>query len=144
MHKIVRLDDAGSMARLHEAAFADKAAIWSASAFADLLANSGAQAFGTNDGFILLQRLADDEAEILTLAVQPKARRTGLASALIAHSVATLCVRRLFLEVAADNQGARQLYEACGFRETGNRKAYYKKPDGGRVDGVLMQGDFPK
>lgn len=144
MHNITRLEDADAMAALHQAAFVDHAAVWSARAFADLLAKSGTQAFGTDDGFIMLQNPASGEAEILTLAVQPKARRQGLAAALIAHSVAALGVRRMFLEVAADNHGARRLYETCGFRETGKRKAYYKKPDGGRVDGVLMQGDFPR
>ena len=139
MQKITALTDTSLLAALHKSAFeADGSVVWEAKAFADLIEKSGACAFGTKDGFILMQSL-EPEAEILTLAVHPAARRAGLAARLIAHAQAALGAQVIFLEVAADNLAARALYEKCGFHETGRRKAYYKRADGTRVDAVLMQ-----
>lgn len=135
MDKIEPLNDAALMAALHESAFETA---WGTSAFADLMRKSGARAFGTADGFILMQPLGE-EAEIVTLAVRPAARRAGLAGRLIAHARTALAAQTIFLEVAADNHAARALYKKCGFHETGRRKAYYKRTDGLHVDAVLMQ-----
>ena len=144
MAAITPLTDTKLLVALHESAFD---AAWDAPFFESLLKKSGAQAFGSGDGFILMQPLSGDgqmiEAEILTLAVRPTARRGGLAGRLIVHAQLALAANRIFLEVAADNYAARALYEKFGFDETGRRKAYYKRADGTRQDAVLMQGDFP-
>lgn len=145
MDKIAPLTDTALLAAVHKTAFA---APWSEAEFAALLGKAGARAFGTADGFILMQGLgASDmaacEAEILTLAVRPTARRAGLAARLITEAQAAMAATRIFLEVAADNEAARALYRKHGFVETGRRKAYYKSNDGPRRDAVLMQGDFP-
>jgi len=42
-----------------------------------------------------------------------------------------------FLEVAADNDGARALYQALGFAETGCRRSYYAR-ETGNVDAITM------
>ena len=136
---ITPLQDAVHLAGLHESAFSPAiGAAWDAPAFAALLRQDSVRAFGTAAGFILLQSVAE-EAEILTLAVHPKARRSGLARALIEQAQDTLSVARVFLEVAEDNAPARALYAACGFIETGRRSAYYKRPDGSRDDALLLQ-----
>ena len=136
---ITPLQDAVHLAGLHESAFSPAiGAAWDAPAFAALLRQDSVRAFGTAAGFILLQSVAE-EAEILTLAVHPKARRSGLARALIEQAQDTLSVARVFLEVAEDNAPARALYAACAFTETGRRPAYYKRPDGSRVDALLLQ-----
>ena len=136
---ITPLQDAVHLAGLHESAFSPAiGAAWDAPAFAALLRQDSVRAFGTAAGFILLQSVAE-EAEILTLAVHPKARRSGLARALIEQAQDTLSVARVFLEVAEDNAPARALYAASGFTETGRRSAYYKRPDGSRVDALLLQ-----
>lgn len=136
---ITPLQDAVHLAGLHESAFSPAiGAAWDAPAFAALLRQDSVRAFGTAAGFILLQSVAE-EAEILTLAVHPKARRSGLARALIEQAQDTLSVARVFLEVAENNAPARALYAACGFTETGRRPAYYKRPDGSRVDALLLQ-----
>lgn len=150
MDEITPLTDTALLASVHESAFDTP---WSEAEFAALMGKSGARAFGTADGFILVQGLgggalgADEmsgqEAEIITLAVRPPARRAGLAARLIAHAQAAMAVVRIFLEVAADNEAARTLYQKHGFVVTGRRKAYYKRADARRVDAVLMQGDFP-
>jgi ribosomal-protein-alanine N-acetyltransferase len=70
------------MAALHRAAFPDAA--WDAAAFAGLVAMPGAVALSADDGF-LLGRIVAGEAEILTLAVHPRARRRGIATGLLAR-----------------------------------------------------------
>ncbi|RAI57221.1 ribosomal-protein-alanine acetyltransferase [Roseicella frigidaeris] len=81
-------------------------------------------------GFVLA-RAAGGEAEILTLAVRPPARRRGLGGALLAGALAGAVARgaaAMFLEVAAGNAAARALYAGQGFVEVGRRRRYY--PDG--------------
>lgn len=84
---------------------------------------------------------AAGEAEILTFAVHPLARRLGLGRRLLDAVVAELKerqTRRLFLEVATDNTAARCLYEGAGFLSQGVRKGYYARPAGVRVDAIVM------
>lgn len=146
------LQDGAQLADLHHQAFdpAIDPAIdptigqaWDAPAFERLLQQKSVQAFGTSHGFILLQTVAE-EAEILTLAVHPDARRAGLARALIGEAQKTLRAARIFLEVAQDNRPARALYAGMGFVECGRRAAYYKRPDGARVDALILQLETPQ
>ena len=83
-------------------------------------------------GFIIL-RLAADEVELITVAVDPKWRKKGIGRALLRAAFADLMMspaRRMFLEVAADNAGAVRLYETEGFREVGRREGYYARAAG--------------
>ncbi|VXB92782.1 ribosomal protein S18-alanine N-acetyltransferase [Brevundimonas sp. G8] len=133
--------DPVALAALHAQAFA---APWSAREFADLLSQPGVLAIQEPDGFILI-RVVLDEAEILTLAVIPTARRLGLGRRLVEEGavVATQAgAARLFLEVAEDNTPARALYDRAGFRQIGRRKAYYTQADGSRTDAVVMSRDL--
>ena len=121
-------DDVAALAVLHAAAFADP---WREGALRDLFATLGVFAFAMADGFILA-RVAGEEAEILTLAVAPAARRKGLGRALIraaAGHAATLGATSLFLEVGVRNYAAQALYRGLGFVEVGRRKAYYANED---------------
>lgn len=125
------------LADLHAAAFA---APWDVAAFADLLGQSGVFAEADTDGFILI-RVAADEAEILTLAVRPEARRRGLGGRLVeaaAVRAAAAGAGRLFLEVADDNPAARALYARCGFEAAGRRRGYYPGEDGARTDALIL------
>ncbi|WP_292024553.1 MULTISPECIES: ribosomal protein S18-alanine N-acetyltransferase [unclassified Brevundimonas] len=130
-----------ALAALHAEAFS---APWDARAFADLLAQPGVLLRIEADGFILI-RVVLDEAEILTLAVRPGARRQGLGRRLVERA----CVaakdagaETLFLEVAEDNAAARVLYARAGFVEIGRRKAYYAGPDGRRIDALVLHRDL--
>ncbi|MFA4893699.1 GNAT family N-acetyltransferase, partial [Brevundimonas sp.] len=51
--------------------------------------------------------------------------------------------RRLFLEVAEDNEAARALYGRAGFSEAGRRPRYYARADGSRRDALLLALDLP-
>jgi ribosomal-protein-alanine N-acetyltransferase len=133
--------DPAILARLHAQAFA---APWSEAEFADLLTQAGVFAVVELDGFILV-RVVLDEAEILTLAVRPEARRAGLGGRLTgqgALAAAAAGAVRLFLEVAEDNAAARALYDRAGFRQIGRRKAYYATPDGARTHALMLGLDL--
>ena len=73
--------------------------------------------------------LAGDIAELQRIAVTPAARRTGVASRLLAASV-TLAgdseADRMLLEVRSDNAGALAFYAAEGFVEVDRRPKYYR------------------
>lgn len=92
------------------------------------------------DGF-LLGRVAADEAELLTLAVAPEARRQGTGRKLTQHFIDRanhMDCSTLFLEVSALNHPARSLYTALGWQDAGQRRAYYG-PD---HDAIIMRYDL--
>nr|MDQ2860173.1 ribosomal protein S18-alanine N-acetyltransferase [Pseudomonadota bacterium] len=94
-------------------------------------------------GFIVC-RVAADEAEILTLATNPRHRRRGVARALletVTREADARGVASLFLEVAADNAAALALYTKAGFVAVGVRRGYY--PRGvAAFDAVIMRRDL--
>ncbi len=130
---------AAALARLHAEAFASP---WSAEALIALLRSPGVAGF-VEDAFggFALMRTAADEAEILTLAVVPSRRRSGLARALLSAAAAAAAddgAGRLFLEVADDNQPALALYASEGFTVAGRRPNYYARAGGPRVDALVL------
>lgn len=136
---------AARLAAIHAEAFDGPGETpWSAAAFADLLAQAGVFAVEGPDGFILM-RVVADEAEILTLAVRPGARRGGVGGRLVGEGVLAAAARgavRVFLEVAEDNAAARALYARAGFAEAGRRRGYYAGADGARRDALILATDL--
>ncbi|MDW4499096.1 GNAT family N-acetyltransferase [Sulfitobacter sp. D35] len=132
------------MARIHRAAFrADRA--WSQAEFAQLLTGFGVRSFALEDGFALGRQVLD-ESELLTIAVHPVAQGRGIGHRLVNLWLADASqggATRAFLEVAADNHPARQLYAAHGFRETGRRAGYYGRDGDASVDALLMSRALP-
>jgi [ribosomal protein S18]-alanine N-acetyltransferase len=95
-------------------------------------------------GFVLSRRVLD-EAEILTIAVAPKFRRSGIGGALLGVHLATLAAqgaKALFLEVEAGNRAALALYAQFNFHEIGTRKAYYRAVDGTKAAALMLRRDF--
>ncbi|HIU85313.1 MAG TPA: ribosomal protein S18-alanine N-acetyltransferase [Candidatus Aphodousia gallistercoris] len=85
-----------------------------------------------------------DQAEILTIAVDPSCRRQGIGTLLLQRLFADLMsggVKALFLEVRVSNAPARGLYAKTGFVEISRRKGYYPTQDG-REDAIVMQKTF--
>lgn len=126
-----------ALARLHGEAFAPERG-WTAAEFDDLVKLPTVHLFERPQAFALV-RVVADEAELLTLAVSPAARRQGLADTLMREWMRTLPATSAFLEVAADNRAAQALYEKHGFVVCGRRKAYYTRPGTASVDALLMQ-----
>lgn len=96
------------------------------------------------EGFIV-SRIAADEAEILSIAVDKRRRGRGLARDLLRTHLGHLAgrgVRTVFLEVEEANVPARALYRRAGFRDVGRRESYYARPDGSRANAVVMRRDL--
>ena len=131
------MKDPAQLAAIHASAFD---APWDAAAIKALLDMPGAEVEAEVGGF-LLWRSAADEAEIVTLAVRPEARRRGLGGRLLDRTMERardLGVTRLFLEVAHDNTAALALYISRGFEPVGKRSEYYVRPDGARADALIL------
>jgi ribosomal-protein-alanine N-acetyltransferase len=138
------------LAALHKESFTEH---WDEDAFASALAQPGAFGFiVTQDngaeplGFALLRAVVfaggGGEAEVLTLATRPGARRQGVARRALTAALAqahAFGVERVYLEVAADNAAARALYTSLGFCEVGRRKGYYARSNAAAVDAVVME-----
>jgi ribosomal-protein-alanine N-acetyltransferase len=76
----------------------------------------------------LIGRTIAGEAELLTLAVAPAARRTGLGAGLVARFLQharEAGAEMAFLEVASNNIVAQNLYRHAGFAIAGQRRNYY-------------------
>lgn len=117
---------------------------WSEKSIGEVLASPGVFAYlavtsavadagaGLPCGFAIA-RVSGDEAELLSIGVGPQWRRQGVARRLIdtvLAAVETRRVRRLYLEVAEDNEGARRLYATYDFVQVGRRDGYYRRRDG--------------
>ena len=78
-------------------------------------------------GFLVARSVADEENELLNLAVGPEFRRQGVARRLIASLIADTR-GEIFLEVRESNQAARNLYKSMDFKEVSRREKYYESP----------------
>ena len=78
-----------------------------------------------------------DELEIMTLAVAPTSRRTGLGMKLLETLLAARKHQNAFLELREGNQPALALYLRAGFEIVGRRKAYYRDGE----DALIMRRD---
>jgi ribosomal-protein-alanine N-acetyltransferase len=142
--RLLRPDRAQACARLHAACFAHP---WSAEEMAALIASAstvGAVALNSVSGRVhgfVLSRLAADEAEILTIAVDAAHQGRGVGRALLSENLrqaANAGAKAMFLEVAADNASALVLYERFGFVKVGERTGYYRRADGTRATAIVM------
>jgi [ribosomal protein S18]-alanine N-acetyltransferase len=141
-----RAEHAELLGELHARAF-DKA--WSATEIAKLMENTAVFALisrGTDaQGFVMAWAAAGD-AELLTVAVVPEARRKGVGASLVTSAGVAALVRgaaSMHLEVAEDNAAARALYVKLGYEEAGRRHAYYAG-EGGSVDAIVMRRNLPR
>ncbi|MVS99095.1 ribosomal protein S18-alanine N-acetyltransferase [Devosia marina] len=141
------IGDAAELARIHALSFYRG---WPSPEFESFLADPACPAFVACDarrriaGFALI-RIAADEAELLTIAVDPKWRGKGVGRALLDAVFADLMLspaRRMFLEVDEQNNPAIKLYEKLGFAAISKRKGYYPRPDGSAATALVMARDL--
>lgn len=142
----VGVEVADLLAELHARAF-DRP--WSTSEFAKLMENPAVFALtsrnGSLQGFVVAWAAAGD-AELLTIAVVPEARRKGVGASLVTAAGVAALVRgaaSMHLEVAEDNAAARAMYAKLGYEEAGRRHAYYAGK-GGLVDAIVMKRTLPR
>ncbi|MDE8652596.1 GNAT family N-acetyltransferase [Novosphingobium album (ex Liu et al. 2023)] len=93
-----------------------------------------------------LTRYGYEEEELLLFAVQPKYRRLGLGRIMLQTVFDRARERgagRIILEMRKGNP-AQYLYAACGFQPVGERRDYYRTPDGHRIDAITFAHDLAK
>ncbi len=122
--------DAAEFARLERLCFAP---FWSAEEIARALAEPATEAWilrgpdARLEGFAI-GSVVGDEAELHRVATAPERRRRGVGRLLLAAFLAACHARdatACWLEVRADNEAARALYESLGFRPVTTRRNYY-------------------
>lgn len=128
-----------AMAALHARCFTTPRP-WSVAEFAGFLADPLCFTLHRPAGF-LIGRVVADEAELLTVATAPEARRQGVAASLMADFLQKSALRgaqTAFLEVSAENPAAIALYARAGFTSAGRRRGYYRLPDGQKIDALVL------
>ncbi len=143
-YRRLELRDLGDIERIERRSYPTP---WSRSMFAGELAKPSSICLGAFDtesgglvGYLIISRYVD-AWHVMNVAVDPDARR---------HGVATMLLDRLFeltagderrgytLEVRVSNDGAIRLYERVGFRGRGVRRGYYTD---NREDALIMWKD---
>ncbi|MDF1872722.1 GNAT family N-acetyltransferase [Vannielia sp.] len=135
---------AADLARLHARCFTSPRP-WTAEEIASLLTGSTVFLIGDGEGFAMGQAVAG-EAELLTIAIPPEARRQGRGAALLEAFHREAFARgatQAILEVSAENADARALYAAAGYTQTGCRPGYYRALDGSRLDALVLARSLP-
>ena len=87
-----------------------------------------------------LSTITADCADIIAIGTHRDCQHCGFGQIMLKHLIGVTeqqHVGKILLEVAADNMPARQLYDSCGFVETGCRKNYYKRAET-RCDAIIM------
>jgi [ribosomal protein S18]-alanine N-acetyltransferase len=120
---------------------------WTAGNFRDALVAGYSTIVGEADGAIVaygVLMMGPGEAQVLNLTVAPKARRRGLARALLRRfldDALRLGAEQCFLEVRLSNAAAIALYRAEGFVPVARRAAYYPAADGAgaREDALVLR-----
>jgi ribosomal-protein-alanine N-acetyltransferase len=140
------LRDAARLAQLHGASFHRG---WGEAEFETMLTERNTLVHRLRQGRKVIgfavSRMAADEAEILSIAIDPAQRGRGLSRSLLLNHLGHLAgrgVRTVFLEVEENNQPARRLYERAGFGVVGQRERYYQQPGGEQLNALLMRRDL--
>jgi tRNA threonylcarbamoyl adenosine modification protein YeaZ len=134
------------LAALHARAFRTPPP-WSAADFAAFVADPLAFLLVEGDAGFLLGRAVAGEAELLTLAVAPEARRRGLGRRLVGgSSIRRGCAapKPPFSRSAPKTPAAIALYDSAGFRLSGRRRGYYATSEGRRIDALAGRSDTPR
>lgn len=138
--------DGARLAQLHGASFHRG---WGEDEFEMMLAERNTLVHRLRQGRSIIgfavSRMAADEAEILSIAIDGSQRGRGLSRDLLLIHLGHLAgrgVRKIFLEVEENNLPARRLYEWAGFAIVGRRERYYRQADGEHLNALLMRRDL--
>lgn len=146
--------DLAGMARLEAECFPVDA--WSEGLFWSELAQRPQRAYwvataddadGTIAGYAGLSTAGED-AEVMTIAVGPEHRGTGLGARLLdlLHETAAAAgAPGVLLEVRADNEPARGLYATRGYQLVHTRRGYYRSAQGApAVDALVLRKELTR
>ncbi|MEM5471185.1 GNAT family N-acetyltransferase [Hoeflea sp. AS60] len=146
----IEMADARTASRIHGEAFARA---WGDGEFESLISQQSVfgylacpegRARDAAAGFVLCREAAG-EAEILSIGISPKQRRTGLGWRLMRTAI--LEARRrgaeeMFLEVDETNAAAVQMYRKLNFVQVGERRAYYVRDGAPSTTALVMRRDL--
>ena len=140
------LRDAPRLAQLHGASFHRG---WGEGEFESMLTERNTLVqrlrLGRRTIGFAVSRMAADEAEILSIAIDDGYRGRGLSRDFLLTHLGHLAgrgVRTIFLEVEENNQPAIKLYERSGFIVVGRRERYYQQAGGEQLNALLMRRDL--
>jgi ribosomal-protein-alanine N-acetyltransferase len=140
------LRDAPRLAELHGASFHRG---WGESEFENMMRERNTLVHRLRLGRKVIgfavSRMAADEAEILSIAIDAAHRGRGLSRELLLTHLGHLAgrgARAIFLEVEEQNEPARRLYEWAGFGVVGRRERYYQQANGEQLNALLMRRDL--
>ena len=140
--KKLSLKNAKDIAEIAESALTSP---WSEKSIKDTLKSPNSFNLGLFEGQLLgyiILGVAEEEAEIFSIAIDPDFQRQGNGGQLLDEALGRLQTKgneRVFLEVECENEAAIALYESRGFRQVGTRKDYYTLKDGTRQDALIME-----
>ena len=129
--------DLKHLADIHKASFSrgwsdgEFEALLAQDSYRCLVARKSGKSVATPAGFVLIKQILD-EAEIITIAVKPSARKKGVAARLMGEAIRRMetdRVNALFLEVDEANHSAVALYKRLGFTVMDKRDGYYVKDE---------------
>ncbi len=151
--EVAQTGDLTPLSEIHHAGFSNG---WSDGELEKMLAGPGYSCLvarreggGTKPplGFVIIRSVLD-EAEVITIAVNPGARRGGIARYLMEESIRRLQsdrIKTLFLEVAEGNEAAKSLYAGLGFSQISDRRGYYPSKGTGETtaaNALVMKRDL--
>ena len=138
--------DASAIAALHAASFRRG---WSEQEVETMLLDRNVFALramrGSKLAGFIISRLAGDEAEILSVAVDRGFRGRGLSRRMLnlhMRRLAGLGARAVFLEVDENNAPANRLYARAGFHEVARRQNYYQDASGKNSAALVLRRDL--
>ncbi len=131
--RLASLADVPALERLERRSFTDA---WTAAQLVASLSGAGAVGWVARqeDDIVvghLIGRVIADEAEILTVAVDPDRRRLGIGEQLVRRAMKVMAergARTVWLEVRLSNAAGQTLYQKLGFTAAGRRRGYYRDP----------------
>ncbi|MET0678884.1 MAG: ribosomal protein S18-alanine N-acetyltransferase [Bradyrhizobium sp.] len=140
------LRDAARLAQLHGASFHRG---WGEGEFEVMLSERNTLVHRLRRGRrvvgFAVSRMAADEAELLSIAIDSTQRGRGLSRDLLLTHLGHLAgrgVSKVFLEVEENNRPARRLYDWAGFEVVGRRERYYQQAGGEQLNALLMRRDL--
>jgi [ribosomal protein S18]-alanine N-acetyltransferase len=143
-YRRLELRDLGDIERIERRSYPTP---WSRSMFASEIAKPSSICLGAFDaetdelrGYLIISRYVD-AWHVMNVAVEPRHRRRGIATALLDRLFELTADdgrRGYTLEVRISNTHAIQLYERLGFQGRGIRRGYYTD---NREDALIMWKD---
>ena len=119
----------------------DNTRVWTAQEYCTIINDPFAILFSGEKGFAV-GRLVLDEAELLMIIVRNDQQSRGFGRYYLC-GFEVECRKRgaktCFLEVAANNNAAKSLYNSSGYKQTGIRKLYYHLDNNQRLDALILK-----